>query len=205
MSEGNDAMLPVDYSRGAHRRRHADVMDCTSVAAGRGSRDAGSMTSEGLSLAGFNDLPAKTAEEALLACCSAPRWARAIAAARPYATTEALLAAADAGTAALDDAEIDEALAGHPRIGDRPTSAASAREQSGVAGEDVRVALAEGNRAYEAKFGHIYLVCAAGRSGEELLAILRARLDNDPSTERQVMRTELTKINRLRLAGLVTA
>ncbi|MEU4318675.1 2-oxo-4-hydroxy-4-carboxy-5-ureidoimidazoline decarboxylase [Nocardia fluminea] len=161
------------------------------------------MTSEGLSLAGFNDLPAKTAEEALLACCSAPRWARAIVAARPYPTTEALLAAADAESAALDDAEIDEALAGHPRIGDRPTSAASAREQSGVTGEDVRSALAEGNRAYEAKFGHIYLVCAAGRGGEELLAILRARLDNDPATERQVMRTELAKINRLRVTKLV--
>ncbi|MFD4353921.1 2-oxo-4-hydroxy-4-carboxy-5-ureidoimidazoline decarboxylase [Nocardia sp. NPDC058518] len=161
------------------------------------------MTSEGLSLAGFNDLPAATAEETLLACCSAPRWARAIAAARPYATTDSLLAAADAELTALDDDEIDEALADHPRIGDHPTSAASAREQSGVAGADVRAALAEGNRAYEAKFGHIYLVCAAGRSGEELLAVLRARLDNDSSTERRVMRTELAKINRLRLAGLV--
>ncbi|TCK00298.1 2-oxo-4-hydroxy-4-carboxy-5-ureidoimidazoline decarboxylase [Nocardia alba] len=161
------------------------------------------MTSDGLSLAGFNDLPAKTAEEALLACCSAPRWARAIVAARPYATTEALLAAADARLVGLDDADIDEALAGHPRIGDRPTSAASAREQAGVAGEDVRAALAQGNRAYEAKFGHLYLVCAAGRGGEELLAILLTRLNNDPATERQVMRTELAKINRLRLAGLV--
>ncbi|MBC7300185.1 MAG: 2-oxo-4-hydroxy-4-carboxy-5-ureidoimidazoline decarboxylase [Nocardia sp.] len=163
------------------------------------------MTSEGLSLAGFNRLPAATAEAALLGCCRAPRWARAIAAARPYVSTRSLLAAADAASAALDDAEIDEALAGHPRIGDRPASPASAREQAGVAGDDVRAALAEGNRAYEAKFGHIYLVCAAGRSGEELLAVLRARLDNDPSTERQVMRTELAKINRLRLAGLVVA
>ncbi|MFD3706919.1 2-oxo-4-hydroxy-4-carboxy-5-ureidoimidazoline decarboxylase [Nocardia sp. NPDC058658] len=162
------------------------------------------MTSEGLSLAGFNDLPATIAEEALLACCSAPRWGRAIVAARPYATTQSLLEVADATSAALDDADIDEALAGHPRIGDRPTSAASAREQAGVA-DDVRAALAEGNRAYEAKFGHIYLVCAAGRSGEELLAVLRARLDNDPATERQVMRTELAKINRLRLAGLVVS
>ncbi|MFD3743890.1 2-oxo-4-hydroxy-4-carboxy-5-ureidoimidazoline decarboxylase [Nocardia sp. NPDC058633] len=161
------------------------------------------MTSEALSLAGFNDLPATTAEEALLACCSAPRWARVIAGARPYASTESLLEVADAASAALDDAEIAEALAGHPRIGDSPTSAASAREQSGVAGAEVRSALAEGNRAYEAKFGHIYLVCAAGRSGEELLAVLRARLDNDSSTERQVMRAELAKINRLRLAGLV--
>ncbi|MGS2807118.1 2-oxo-4-hydroxy-4-carboxy-5-ureidoimidazoline decarboxylase [Nocardia sp. MW-W600-9] len=163
------------------------------------------MTSEAIGLAGFNELPAGAAEAALLACCSAPGWARAVAAARPYASTDALLAAADAASAALDDAEIDAALAGHPRIGDRPTSAASAREQSGVAGADIKAALAAGNRDYEAKFGHIYLVCAAGRGGEELLAVLRARLDNDPSTERQVMRTELGKINRLRLARLVAS
>lgn len=163
------------------------------------------MTSEAIGLAGFNDLPVAAAEAALLACCSAPRWARAVVAARPYDTAESLFDVADAALAALDDAEIDEALAGHPRIGDRPTSAASAREQAGVSGEDVRSALAEGNRAYEAKFGHIYLVCAAGRGGEELLAVLRARLDNDAPTERQVMRTELAKINRLRLARLVAA
>ncbi|MFE6920101.1 2-oxo-4-hydroxy-4-carboxy-5-ureidoimidazoline decarboxylase [Nocardia sp. NPDC057663] len=161
------------------------------------------MTSEAIGLAGFNALPAAAAEAALLACCSAPRWARAVAAARPYAGTEALLDAADAALAALDDADIDQALAGHPRIGDRPTSAASAREQSGVSGAEVKAALAAGNRAYEDKFGYLYLVCAAGRGGEELLAVLRARLDNDPSTERQVMRGELAKINRLRLARAV--
>ncbi|WP_280347907.1 2-oxo-4-hydroxy-4-carboxy-5-ureidoimidazoline decarboxylase [Nocardia neocaledoniensis] len=162
------------------------------------------MTSEATGLADFNDVPAEAAEAALLTCCSAPRWARAVAAARPYDSVDALLAAADAALAALDDAELDEALAGHPRIGDRPTSAASAREQSGVSGAAVFAALAEGNRAYEEKFGHLYLVCAAGRDGEELLAVLRARLDNDPTTERQVMRTELAKINRLRLTRLVT-
>ncbi|MEV6214934.1 2-oxo-4-hydroxy-4-carboxy-5-ureidoimidazoline decarboxylase [Nocardia sp. NPDC051833] len=163
------------------------------------------MTSESIGLAEFNALSAAAAEAALLACCSAPGWARAIAAARPYASTDALLTAADAASAALDDASLDAALAGHPRIGDRPTSAASAREQAGVAGAEVKAALAAGNRDYEAKFGHIYLVCAAGRDGEELLAVLRARLDNDPSTERQVMRTELGKINRLRLARLVAS
>ncbi|MET9212205.1 MULTISPECIES: 2-oxo-4-hydroxy-4-carboxy-5-ureidoimidazoline decarboxylase [unclassified Nocardia] len=163
------------------------------------------MTSESIGLAEFNALSAAAAEAALLACCSAPGWARAIAAARPYTSTDALLTAADAASAALDDAELDAALAGHPRIGDRPTSAASAREQAGVAGADVKAALAAGNRDYEAKFGHLYLVCAAGRDGAELLAVLRARLDNDPSTERQVMRTELGKINRLRLARLVAS
>ncbi|MFC6013593.1 2-oxo-4-hydroxy-4-carboxy-5-ureidoimidazoline decarboxylase [Nocardia lasii] len=160
------------------------------------------MTSEGIGLAGFNELPVAAAEEVLLACCSAPRWAQAVAAARPYATTASLLDAADAALRALDDTDIDQALAGHPRIGDKPTSAASAREQAGVAA-DLRAELAAGNRDYEEKFGHIYLVCAAGRGGAELLAVLRARLDNDPATERQVMRTELGKINALRLARVL--
>ncbi|GGK51240.1 2-oxo-4-hydroxy-4-carboxy-5-ureidoimidazoline decarboxylase [Nocardia camponoti] len=151
-------------------------------------------------IADFNAMPADAARAALLACCSAPSWADALTAARPFATVDDLLAAADA---ALVDIDIDAALSGHPRIGDRPTSAASAREQAGVEGDEVRAALAAGNRAYEAKFDHIYLVCAAGRSGEELLAVLEARLGNDPATERDVMRTELGKINRLRLLRLV--
>lgn len=163
------------------------------------------MTSEAIGLAEFNALPERAAESALLSCCAVPRWARAVAAARPYPTVETLLTAADAMLARLDDSELDDALAGHPRIGDRPTSAASAREQAGVRGAEIAAALAEGNRAYEAKFGHLYLVCAAGRDGAELLAVLRSRLANDPSTERQIMRTELAKINRLRLARLVAS
>ncbi|MGW5452059.1 2-oxo-4-hydroxy-4-carboxy-5-ureidoimidazoline decarboxylase [Nocardia sp. NPDC003979] len=162
------------------------------------------MTREAIGLAGFNSLPDDAAEQALLACCSSPRWARAIAAARPYVSVVSLLDAADAALDALDEADIDAALAGHPRIGERATGAA-AHEQSGVSGDDVRARLSEGNRAYEEKFGHIYLVCAAGRSGEELLAVLRARLDNDPTTERRVMRDELAKINRLRLTQLVAS
>ncbi|MEV6359066.1 2-oxo-4-hydroxy-4-carboxy-5-ureidoimidazoline decarboxylase [Nocardia asteroides] len=163
------------------------------------------MTSEAIGLAAFNALSERAAEAALLSCCSAPRWARAVAAARPYPTVETLLTAADAMLARLDDTELDDALAAHPRIGDRPDSPDSAREQAGVRGAGITAALAEGNRAYEAKFGHRYLVCAAGRDGAELLAVLRARLANDPSTERQIMRTELAKINRLRLARLVAS
>ncbi len=64
-------------------------------------------------------------------------------------------------------------------------------------------ALADGNRAYEAKFGHVYLVCASGRSAEELLAVLQQRLGNDPVTERAVVRRELGLINRIRLVRLV--
>ncbi|MGW0245854.1 2-oxo-4-hydroxy-4-carboxy-5-ureidoimidazoline decarboxylase [Nocardia goodfellowii] len=156
-------------------------------------------------LAGLNALPGPAATRALLACCSSPEWARVLVAARPYASDAELFATADSALAALPESEIDQALAGHPRIGARPDSAASAREQAGVAdaADTVRVALAEGNRAYEEKFGHIYLVCATGKSGPELLDILTARLGNDPATERQVMRTELAKINRIRLARLL--
>lgn len=167
--------------------------------------DAGPMTYDGLGLAGFDALPETAAVEALLACCSSPVWARSLVARRPFTSVDALYEAADAVLADLDEDELDRALDGHPRIGARPDTAASAREQAGVAAaaDAVRVALAEGNLAYEEKFGHIYLVCATGKSGDELLELLTARLDHDPETERRVMRTELAKINRIRLARLL--
>ncbi|MEV0298044.1 2-oxo-4-hydroxy-4-carboxy-5-ureidoimidazoline decarboxylase [Nocardia sp. NPDC050710] len=165
------------------------------------------MTEDVVGLADFNALPDEAAMRALLACCSSSTFARSVLADRPYASAADLLAAADAALAALPESEIDAALAGHPRIGGRPDTAASAREQAGVAaaGDAVRVALAEGNLAYEERFGHIYLVCASGRSGAELLDLLRTRLGNDPETERRVMRTELGKINRIRLRRLLGA
>jgi 2-oxo-4-hydroxy-4-carboxy-5-ureidoimidazoline decarboxylase len=160
---------------------------------------------EGAGLESFNTLPAEEARAALLGCCRAERWAVQVTSGRPYSSLGALKArAADV----LTDEDVTEALAGHPRIGQAPAaghSSWSRSEQSGVAGADqaVRAGLAAGNQAYEARFGHIYLVCAAGRSATELLAILQARLANDPETERQVMRGELIKINDLRLAQLI--
>lgn len=108
---------------------------------------------------------------------------------------------ADRVLAELPEAEIDQALDGHPRIGGKADNPSSQREQAAVqsAGSDVLDALAEANRAYEEKFGHVYLVCATGRSAPELLAILEERLGNDPETERRVLRVELAKINRIRL------
>jgi 2-oxo-4-hydroxy-4-carboxy-5-ureidoimidazoline decarboxylase len=158
-------------------------------------------------LAWFNRLPAAEAAESLRGCCGSRRWAERVAAGRPYAAPEDLYAAADAALADLDEADVDEALAGHPRIGERPTGADSRREQAGVAtaSDATRTALAEANRAYEARFGHVYLVCATGKGAEELLSIARDRLANDPATERRVLRVELGKINRIRLARLVTA
>lgn len=149
----------------------------------------------------FNALPVDGAEQQLIACCAAPRWAAQVAAGRPYASGGALQAAA---AAALTDRDLDQAMAGHPRIGDR-AEGVSRREQAGVAqaGDDVRAALAEGNRTYEERFGHVYLVCASGRSAEDLLATLHARLGNDPAAERAVALAEVAAINRIRLGGLV--
>jgi 2-oxo-4-hydroxy-4-carboxy-5-ureidoimidazoline decarboxylase len=145
---------------------------------------------------------------ALQECCAAMSWVDRIIAGRPYQDEAALLAASDAATAALDGTGLDEALAGHPRIGERAAAghgAWSRQEQSGVAGAgaDVRAELADANAAYEQKFGQVYLVCATGKSAEELLVVCRSRLTNDPDTERAVVRSELASINRLRLAKLL--
>jgi 2-oxo-4-hydroxy-4-carboxy-5-ureidoimidazoline decarboxylase len=147
----------------------------------------------------------------LAACCSSRYWVEQILAQRPFADAEGLLAASDAAIAALDEAALAEALAGHPRIGERPAGAGGAggewsrEEQSGVtsAATGVREEIATANAEYERRFGHVYLVCATGKSADELLAICRARLGNDPATEEGVVRIELAKITRLRLGRLL--
>jgi 2-oxo-4-hydroxy-4-carboxy-5-ureidoimidazoline decarboxylase len=160
----------------------------------------------------FNALPAEAARQALLGCCSAARWAAAVAAGRPFGTLDDVLRRSDAAVSALTVADLREALAGHPRIGQpgagRPVPGRpgwSRQEQSGVDQADQATvrALADGNQAYERRFGHIYLVCATGRSGPELLALLRQRLGNGPAAEWRVVRAELEKINRIRLAKLL--
>lgn len=165
---------------------------------------------DGLGLAGFNELPVERADAALLACCSSPVWARRVAAGRPYRSVDEVLAAADAALAAMTGRDLDDALAGHPRIGERAgvehaAAEWSRREQSGVAGAADRTLtrFAEANSAYEERFGHIYLVCATGRNADELLTILYQRLGNDASTERGVVLAELGKINRIRLGRLL--
>ncbi|MEV3901262.1 2-oxo-4-hydroxy-4-carboxy-5-ureidoimidazoline decarboxylase [Mycobacterium sp. NPDC050551] len=156
-------------------------------------------------MADFNGLPGPQRVRLLTGVCASPRWAQQVAAGAPYADVDTLLDVADLVLAELCEAEIDAALAGHPRIGGQVDNAASAREQAGVmtAGDEVRAELAAKNRAYERRFGHVYLVCASGRSAEDLLATLTGRLANDPGTERRVLREELAKINRLRLQQLV--
>lgn len=150
----------------------------------------------------FNAMPDGDARHRLHRVCASTSWVSAVVAARPFAAADELCSAADDALGALDEADLDQALSGHPRIGERSHSADSRREQAGVTGAS-RDALAEGNAAYEQRFGHVYLVCASGRTGDELLSVLRERLANDPATERLVVREELRKINRLRLRRLV--
>jgi 2-oxo-4-hydroxy-4-carboxy-5-ureidoimidazoline decarboxylase len=153
-----------------------------------------------VNLAGFNAEPAAGAQAEVLACCESAAFARAIAAGRPYRDAAALLAASDAAISALSWDDILESLNAHPRIGDR-TTGQSAAEQAGAAaaGDQVRRDLADGNVAYEKRFGYIFLICASGLSGPDMLAALRARLGHEPEAERAVVRTELAKITRLRL------
>ncbi|MCM6777709.1 2-oxo-4-hydroxy-4-carboxy-5-ureidoimidazoline decarboxylase [Nocardia sp. CDC159] len=161
---------------------------------------------EPLTIARINQLPAQVWRASLKDVVGVTEWIDKVAAARPYAGRGGLLELAEREVLALTEAQIRAALADHPRIGGTTAPGSqAAREQSGVDGSDTDLAerLLAGNLAYEAKFDHIYLVCAAGRSGPELLADLTTRLDNDPGTEILVTRKELAAIARKRLERMV--
>ncbi|SDM74119.1 2-oxo-4-hydroxy-4-carboxy-5-ureidoimidazoline decarboxylase [Geodermatophilus siccatus] len=151
-------------------------------------------------------LPADRAEEQLAACCAARAWVARMVAGRPYADVDDLLAASDRAIEDLGPGDLAEALAAHPRIGQRvagssPEAAWSRQEQSGMddADTEVRAALREGNLAYEERFDQVFLIRAAGRSPAEMLTELRRRLGNDPETERREVAEQLRQITRLRL------
>ena len=159
-----------------------------------------------------NSEPAERLAEALRACNAAPRFIAEVLAGRPYPDADALVARAEQVARALPWAEVAAALAAHPRIGDRVEGSsaeaeASRREQSSVrgAGVDVRAALVDGNRAYEERFGHVFLIRAAGRGPEEVLAELRRRLDNDVDTERAEVTGQLAEITARRVREMVGA
>ena len=157
-------------------------------------------------LAAFNAAPAEAAERDVLACCASRSLARTIIDGRPYRDPAALQDAVSAAFKALNWDDIVESMNAHPRIGDRvPSGGWSAAEQSGAASasDGVRQALADGNLAYEQRFGHVFLICASGLSGPDMLAQLQARLGHDPETERAVVREELLKITRLRLTKML--
>ena len=147
-----------------------------------------------------------------LRCCGSARWAGQMAARRPYADEADLLAVAEQAERELTPADWREAFAAHPRIGDpaslrarfAATAAWSAAEQADVAAaaDDMLRALAEGNRAYEDRFGFLFIVCATGKTAAEMLARLRQRLGNDPDAELAAAAAEQAKITRLRLRRL---
>lgn len=162
-------------------------------------------------IAAFNALPAERLEADLLACCAVPEWAARIAARRPYRSKVDLYATADAAARALSWADVLKGLSAHPRIGERAqgdsrAAAWSRREQAaaGRTGDDATTAaLDEVNRAYERRFGHVFLISASGRTPQEVLAAARARLANDDATERAVVANELRRIALLRLERLL--
>jgi 2-oxo-4-hydroxy-4-carboxy-5-ureidoimidazoline decarboxylase len=160
----------------------------------------------------FNDEPADRAVQALRACNAAPRFAAELVAGRPYRDADTLVARAEEVARSLPWEDVAVALAAHPRIGDRVEGASaearsSRREQSSMADADdeTRDALLEGNRAYEERFDHVFLIRAAGRSPDEMLAELRRRLDNDEDAERAEVTEQLAQISALRVRAMVSA
>ncbi|MET9551749.1 2-oxo-4-hydroxy-4-carboxy-5-ureidoimidazoline decarboxylase [Streptomyces sp. NPDC006645] len=154
----------------------------------------------------FNTSSDSAALAVLHEVCASTAWGSALLARRPYATTDALLTASDTATAELTADALAEAMAGHPPIGrPKPGDPTSAREQRGMAGasDELKAELLELNLAYQDRFGHVFLICATGRTGEQMRDAVRIRIGNSPEQERAVVRTELGKINRIRLTRLV--
>ncbi|MFJ9745158.1 2-oxo-4-hydroxy-4-carboxy-5-ureidoimidazoline decarboxylase [Streptomyces chartreusis] len=157
-------------------------------------------------LARFNALEEHAAHAALHEACASTAWVRRLLAGRPYATIDALFAASDAATAGLTAEDLAEAMAGHPPIGrPKPGDPTSAREQRGMAGasEELKAEMLELNLAYQDRFGHVFLICATGRTGEQMRDAVKERIGNSPEQEREIVRTELGRINRIRLARIV--
>jgi OHCU decarboxylase len=164
-------------------------------------------------LRSFNSLSAEDASSELEKCCGSKRWARELAARRPFSTFAELCTTAEAIWWSLQPADWLEAFRGHPKIGERTAvqhSSTQARqwsqqEQAGVNrnNQETIELLAKLNREYEEKFGYIFIVCATGKSSAEMLAILRERLDNDAATELPVAADEQAKITQLRLGKLL--
>lgn len=141
--------------------------------------------------------------EALLSCLGVPRWADDVLAGQPYADSAALLEAGDRAARTLTDDELAQALAGHPRIGERGGDH-STREQADVDDSaDTAGRLAAGNAAYERRFGHVFLIRAAGRTADQILGELERRLGNDDATERAETVDNLRRIALLRLENEV--
>jgi len=161
----------------------------------------------------LNLLSAKEAESEFLKCCGSKRWAEQMSAERPLESLDDLIAKADRIWWSLEPCDWLEAFRSHPRIGETKAAAViseqskrwSEAEQLGISSAAAQTiqALADLNKEYETKFGYIFIVCASGKSSEEMLAILRSRLGNNPDEELRIAAAEQAKITRLRLQKLL--
>ena len=151
-------------------------------------------------LAAINAMAEEEAGAAMLACCGSKRWARRMAERRPFSSEADLFADAGRIWGELSERDWLEAFAAHPKIGERASGQAAA-EQAGARGAspETLAALARANREYEERFGYIFIVCASGRSAEEMLDLCRRRLHNAPAEELKVAAEEQRRITRLRL------
>jgi OHCU decarboxylase len=166
-----------------------------------------------LELASLNSMSPSQAEAEFLKCCGSRNWARQLTSARPFASLDELISKADRVWWSLDSEDWLEAFHSHPKIGEKkaaaPTAVEAQRwsedEQSGLRNSEKETlqALAKLNQTYEEKFGFIFIVCASGRSSEEMLAILRERLQNDAAEELRIAAAEQAKITQLRLRKLL--
>ena len=168
---------------------------------------------EGAGLSRLNSLPESEANEEFLKCCGSSKWARQVTTERPFADLDDLIAKSERVWWSLKPIDWLEAFHSHPKIGEQKAAAPTAAEaqqwsrdeQSGIrnSAQQTMDALAQLNREYEEKFGYIFIVCASGKSSEEMLAILRGRLENDPDDELRNAAAEQAKITELRLRKLV--
>lgn len=171
------------------------------------------MSTDNTALQRLNALGEESAWEELLRCCGASKWVLSVMKGRPFADEEALSNRSEDAFATLERTDWLEAFAHHPKIGDidslrakfATTSAWASNEQAGTkaASEETLRALAQGNTDYENKFGFIFIICATGKSADEMLLALRARLGNDADTELQNAAEQQKQITRLRIGKLL--
>ncbi|HEX4284221.1 MAG TPA: 2-oxo-4-hydroxy-4-carboxy-5-ureidoimidazoline decarboxylase [Terracidiphilus sp.] len=160
----------------------------------------------------WNQADSLVARAAMIACCGATRWAEAMVAARPLSTVLVLSETADSLWATMTEADWLEAFARHPRIGERKTqtigqSAAWSKQEQALAAsaaDKILAQLAQGNADYEKKFGFTYIVCATGKSAEEMLSILKRRLNSDRLTELREASEQQRQILQIRLGKWLT-
>ena len=156
----------------------------------------------------WNAMTAEAASEAVLPCCGSHAWALGLASRRPLSTLPELLAASDAAWWSLTEADWQQAFDSHPRIGEQHAVGATETSLAWSAGEQhaadlsdatAKEVLAEGNRAYEAKFGRIFIVCATGRTAQEMITILSRRMHNTPEAELHETAEQQREITHIRL------